>query len=64
MFAKTLIGSTMLFCIGCLGAGNHDASHAEIRKNTEDITVPKKGIVVVVLVNGSCSKVNVDQWVE
>lgn len=29
-----------------------------------DITVPKKGIVVVVLVNGSCSKVNVDQWVE
>ena len=25
----------MLFCIGCLGAGTHDASHAEIRKNTE-----------------------------
>ena len=35
MFAKTLIGITMLFCIGCLGADNHDASHAEIRKNTE-----------------------------
>ena len=35
MFTKTLIGITMLFCIGCLGAGNHDASHAEIRKNTE-----------------------------
>lgn len=35
MFTKTLIGITMLFCIGCLGTGNHDASHAEIRKNTE-----------------------------
>ena len=35
MFSKTLIGITILFCIGCLNAGNHDASHAEIRKNTE-----------------------------
>ena len=35
MFSKTLIGITILFCIGCLDAGNHDASHAEIRKNTE-----------------------------
>ena len=35
MFTKTLIGISMLFCIGCLGAGTHDASRAEIRKNTE-----------------------------
>lgn len=35
MFTKTLIGITMLFCIGCSGAGTHDVSHAEIRKNTE-----------------------------
>ena len=35
MFTKTLIEITVFFCIGCLGAGNYDASHAEIRENTE-----------------------------
>ncbi len=35
MFTINMIVITMLFCIGCLGVSNHDASHAEIRKNTE-----------------------------
>ncbi len=35
MFTKIFVGITMVLCIGCFGAGNHDTYNIMITKNTE-----------------------------